>query len=115
VPGGPGVVVHFLLNSSGASEVWKLGEEGVDRCTATDDFDAGDKKAGGLDRCRQRRDAVKQAVASTVLQSPKSIKSVRKWAPMRGCVTSVTTAIQSPRFHRPVHHRHTPRLWTGQR
>jgi hypothetical protein len=60
-----GIVAHFLLNSSGVSEVQKLGEEGVDRCTATDDFDAGDPRAGDLGRCR-RRDAVQQAVVFTV-------------------------------------------------
>jgi hypothetical protein len=59
-------VANVSLNSSGASEVWKLGEESVDRCTATDDFDAGDPRIGGLGRCRQRRDAVQQAVVSTV-------------------------------------------------
>jgi hypothetical protein len=61
-----GVVAHFPLNSSGASEVRKLGEEGVYLFPDTDDFDAGDPRAGGLGRCRQRRDAVQQAVVSTV-------------------------------------------------
>jgi hypothetical protein len=34
------VVANISLNSSEASEVWKLGEENIDRCTATDEFDA---------------------------------------------------------------------------
>jgi hypothetical protein len=56
----------YNIHSSGASEVWKLGEESVDQCTATDDFDAGDPRIGDLGRCRRRRDAVQQAVVSTV-------------------------------------------------
>jgi hypothetical protein len=47
------VVANVSLNSRGANEVWKLGKESVDRSTATDDFDAGDPRIGGLGRCRQ--------------------------------------------------------------
>jgi hypothetical protein len=54
--------MHFPLNSRGASEIRKLGEEGVNRGTDTDDFDAGDPRAGG----RLGRDAVQQAVVCTV-------------------------------------------------
>jgi hypothetical protein len=56
VTGGPGVVdgivTHLALNSSGASEVLKLGENVVDWCT--DDFDTGNSRIGCLGRCRQR-------------------------------------------------------------
>jgi hypothetical protein len=56
------VVANISLNSNGASEVWKLGKESVDQCTATDDFDAGDPRIGGFGRCR--RDAIQQAVST---------------------------------------------------
>jgi hypothetical protein len=36
-----GVVTYVELNSSGASEVRKFGEDAVHWCTATDDFNAG--------------------------------------------------------------------------
>jgi hypothetical protein len=36
------VVTNLPLDSSGASEDWKLGENVVDWCTGTDDFDTGD-------------------------------------------------------------------------
>jgi hypothetical protein len=60
------VVTNFSLTSSGATKVWILGKESVDRCTDTDDFDAGDPIIGGLGRCRQRCDAVQETVVSTV-------------------------------------------------
>jgi hypothetical protein len=59
-------VANVSLNSSGASEAWKLGDESVDRCTATDDFDAGHPRIGGLGSCRQRCHAVQQTVFSTI-------------------------------------------------
>jgi hypothetical protein len=46
-----GAVAYFPLNFRGASEIRKLGEKGVKRCTA-DDLDAGDQWAGSLGRCR---------------------------------------------------------------
>jgi hypothetical protein len=40
-----GVVPHLALDFSGATDVWILGEDGVDRSTVTDDFCAGELAA----------------------------------------------------------------------
>jgi hypothetical protein len=61
-----GVVAHLALDSSGASEVRKLGQQGIDRSTATDDFHAQDQRTGGLGRGRQRRDSIQQAVLAVI-------------------------------------------------
>jgi hypothetical protein len=45
-----GVVAHFALDSGWAREVREFGEETVHWCAASDDLDAGDQRAGGLDR-----------------------------------------------------------------
>jgi hypothetical protein len=39
---------HLALGTRGANEVWKLGEKGVDRRTATNDFHAGGLRTGSL-------------------------------------------------------------------
>jgi hypothetical protein len=62
------VVTHLALNSSGASEVWKLGENAVDWCTDIDDFDTGDTRIGCLGRCRQRCDATDVCCGSFPLE-----------------------------------------------
>jgi hypothetical protein len=49
-------MAYIALDSGVGSEEREFGEEAVDRCAATDSFDAGNKRAGGLDRYRQRRD-----------------------------------------------------------
>jgi hypothetical protein len=61
-----GVVAHLSLDIRGANKVWKFKEEGADRSTDTDDFDAGDLRTGGLGNGRQRRDSNKQAVVPAV-------------------------------------------------
>jgi hypothetical protein len=58
------VVANVPLNSGRAKEICKLGEESVDRSTANG-FEAGGQRIGGLGTCRQRHDAVQQAVVST--------------------------------------------------
>jgi hypothetical protein len=61
-----GVMAHFSLYSSGASEVQKLGAEDVYRCTTTNDFDAEDARIFGQGRRRKRHEAVQQALDPTV-------------------------------------------------
>jgi hypothetical protein len=43
-----GIVMNLAFISRRGSEVWKLGENTVYWCTATDDFDAGDPVIGRL-------------------------------------------------------------------
>jgi hypothetical protein len=62
------VVAHLALDTRGASKVWKLGKECVDRSTSTDDYHAGDLRTRSLGRGRQRRDCVQKAVDLTVHQ-----------------------------------------------
>jgi hypothetical protein len=60
------VVAHLSLHSCDTREVRELGEDAVNCCSRTDEFDAGGPRAGGLGRCWQWRDAVQQAVVSAV-------------------------------------------------
>jgi hypothetical protein len=53
-----GIVAHLALDSSGTSEVLKLGEDAVDCCIAIYDFDAGNPRTGSLGRSRQQSDSV---------------------------------------------------------
>jgi hypothetical protein len=48
----------FALDSGWASDIREFGEKGVDCCAASDDLDAGDKRAGVLGQYGQRRDSV---------------------------------------------------------
>jgi hypothetical protein len=57
-----GIVVYFVLDSCGISEVQEFSEEPVDHCVATDDLDTGDQQAGGLGQYRQQCDLVQLAV-----------------------------------------------------
>jgi hypothetical protein len=84
-----GAVAHLAQDTRGSNEVWKLGENSVDRRTATDDFHTGGLRTGSFGRGGQRRDCVQQTVVLT--------------APMRGCVKSATTK-------RHVNSRRNPRL-----
>jgi hypothetical protein len=43
-----GVAANLALDTRGANEVWKLGENSVDRRTATDDFHSGSLRTGSL-------------------------------------------------------------------
>jgi hypothetical protein len=70
-----GVVAHLTLNTSGTNEVRNFGEGGFDVSTATDDFHAGNLRAGGLGRSR-RCDSVLQAVVHTVQQKAEMGKEV---------------------------------------
>jgi hypothetical protein len=58
-----GVVTHLALNSSGASEVRKLGENVVDWCTGADDFDTRN--------ARNPQTAATQAPLHDVLSGPR--------------------------------------------
>jgi hypothetical protein len=106
VTGGPGilhmwsVVAYFALDSVWASEVREFGEESVDRCAASDVLDAGDQRARGFGRHRQRSDPVQKAVFR---QSTRRPECEGKSTPTRGCVKSATT-------NRHVKYRRSPRL-----
>jgi hypothetical protein len=63
-----GVVAYLALETRRANEVRTFREEGVDRSTATGDFDAGDLQTGSLGRGREQRDSVQQAILPTVHQ-----------------------------------------------
>jgi hypothetical protein len=82
-----GVATRLALDTSGANEVWKLGEKGFDRRTATDDFHAGGLRTGSLGRADN--DVIPSS-RRLFLQSTKRPKWERKSAPMRGSVTSAT-------------------------
>jgi hypothetical protein len=84
-----GVVAHLALDIRGANDVWKLGEKGVDRKTATDDFHVEGLRTGSLDRGRLRRDSIQQAIVLTVHQEAEIGEEVD---PDEGfCVTSAAT------------------------
>jgi hypothetical protein len=54
------------LDTRGVNGVRKYGEDGIDRSTAPDDFDAEDLRSSGLGRGRQGHDLVQQMNIPTV-------------------------------------------------
>jgi hypothetical protein len=82
-----GVVAHFPLYSSGASEVRKLGGRVSIEVQPLMTLMLGFRELA----VRAGTDDVEPSSRRLILQSIKRSKWERKSAPMRGCVTSATT------------------------